>query len=258
MLPNEYPLFRSTTAALRGILALVVRGYGMHHYGAVDPARVLPLVEKLDAAHHVLLHPNHQAALKKVGHPTARLVLAPRPHPAPEGERWPFVLLASGPLKGERLYQVDDPRHPLVWRGIYQLYRTEWERWSWRMEPGHWAELAAQVGRAVEGHPEALVRRLEGLTRYPRFHGVHQDVRRLVYLARKSWGSTRRGHRHRSGMAQPDWAKYLGLRPLRGIGGKLYADPPLTLGGWLEGARDALGGTPDPADELAEERLEVG
>lgn len=236
MLPNEYPLFRSTTAGLRAVLALVARGYGLHHYGETSPERSLGLVEKLDKAHHVLLHPNHQTALKKVGHPTARLVLAPRPHPSPEGERWAFVLLASAPLKGERLYRVDDPGHPLVWRGIYQLYKTEWGRWSWRLKEGHWAELAAQVARAVEDRPGTLVRRLEGLTLYPRFHGVHQDVRRLVCLARKSWGSARRGQRHRSGMAQPDWAKYLSLRPLRGIGGKLYHEPPLTLGAWLEDA----------------------
>lgn len=239
MFPHEYPLYRSTTAVLQAVLKGVGWGYRFHHYGEVEASRVLPLVEKLDRNYRVLLEPPQQSLLKKLSYPTARLVLDHQPRPLGGQTRWPFVLLSTRPLEGERMFEIGDARHhPLVWRGIYQLYFTPWQHYSWRLADTHFAVLSQQIAEAARGRPGVLIRRLDGLCRYPRFHGVHQDVRRLVHLARKGWGSARRGQRHRSGMAQPDWVKYLSLRPLRGIGGKLYHEPPLTLGEWLEGKQE--------------------
>ena len=234
MLDSEYPLYRSNTAVLQAIVAKVAKGYVWWHQGAVETSRVLPLVEKLNQNYHILLHPNHQSIVKRVGHPTARLVLADKPLNQPGDSRWPFLLLATQPLPGEQMFKAGDFSHPLIWRGIYQLYFTPWGRWSWRLCEAHFEELSRQLLSAARGQPGRLIQRLDGLTYYPRFHGVHQDLKRLVYAAQKAWGSSRRGGQHRQGMAQPDWPRYLNLRPLRGVGTGLYAKPPLTLGAWLE------------------------
>lgn len=204
------------------------------------------MVEKLDRNYRVLLEPPQQALLKKLGYPTARLVLAHQPRQLEGQSRWPFVLLATQSLEGERMFELGDARHPLIWREIYQLYFTQWQHHSWRLADAHFAALSRQIVEAARGQPGALIRRLDGLCLYPRFHGVHQDVKRLVYLARQQWGKAKRGSVHRSGMAQPDWDNYQGLKPLRGVGMLLYHRPPLTLGEWLE--RFQRGDPAEPQD----------
>ncbi|MFZ5990192.1 MAG: hypothetical protein ACOYW9_00240 [Deinococcota bacterium] len=241
MLASEYPLYRSNTAVLQAIVAKVAKGYIWYFAGEVATSRVLPLVEKLAKVHHVLLHPNHQTILKQTGYPTARLVLADKPIYKEGASCWPFVLLSTQSLPGERMFSVDDAQHPFIWRSIYQLYRTEWQRWSWRLCEAHFQSLLGQVLAAACGEPGYLTRRLDGLTYYPRFHGVHQDLRRLIYAAQRTWGASHRGGQHRQGMAQPDWDKYLSLRPLRGVGTGLYARPPQTLGQWLETQQSSAG-----------------
>jgi len=244
--PHEYPLYRSTTATLQAVLKGMGWGYRFYHYGEVEVSRVLPLVEKLDRNYQVLLEPPQQALLKKLGHPTARLVLDHQPRGLEGQTRWPFVLVATQPLKGERMFEVVDAQSPLIWREIYQLYFTQWHHHSWRFANPHFAALSQQIIGAARGQPGALIRRLDGLCLYPRFHGVHQDIKRLIYLAQQQWGRAKRGPTHHAGMAQPDWGKYRGLKPLRGVGMPLYHRPPLTLGEWLE--RFQSGDPAEPQD----------
>jgi len=242
--PEDYPLFRGQTALLSATLRLVARdGYRYHHVQTTPEEKVLSALRTLHEKHHVLISPRARALRRKAGIPVAQVLLGPIP-PGPQGGKWPFVLLADRPLRGEHM--ADVRKKPLLWvayregewRPTYRLGLDEKGDWTWYLtEDFHRELLEKALALAHEGDWPGLIGHLKAVTNLPMFRGVWQQVRDIFRRVKGAWGN-----RHlRSPEGQwktPPWRRAedsLPKTPLSPIGMRLYREePPLTLGEWLE------------------------
>lgn len=197
LLAASQPRYNSQFAAMMAIHHHVSRnGYSHWTSGWIPVGRLLPTLERIHAKHGVFDTPDEMWVRKT----KARIVVAPtvvqdpRISPDDGGARVYFVLLGNKNLRGERMRQVSDPKHPVNWVERYELaFDPIKEKTTWRLTQGAFDQYADRVASAVRDNDAKRLHAIaESLTKLPLTSGVSSDARRLLKTAQSSWN-----HRHR-------------------------------------------------------------
>jgi len=220
--------------SLYGTLSLLLRfvardGYTWWTSGIIPADRVLTVGDRLHSKHHVFLTPHQRTARRTAGMPVAHVVFGPRADVVDGRFVLAFALLATAPLPGERLKRIDPEvnrggRAQVVWRDRYVLKKRPTDEWTWYLTHAAFEAYANQIEAAVKRNDaQSLHIILQGLTMLPLFHGVSDDARALIKLARSRWAHrTRRsaGPAKAPGLNVNDYLR--SCRPRRGVAGRVY------------------------------------
>jgi len=244
MSPEDYPLLRSQAALLALALRLVTRDGYRYWLTQTAPAdRILTAVEKIDEQHAVLLSPQARKVRREARLPVAHLLLAP-PTAAPQGGRWPMLLLSDRRLRGENMRPVEG-RRPLTWvawrkddwRPTYELRRDKRGKLTWFLVEDYYEDLRKKALTHARAHDwPRLVQTLKTLGNLPMFTGIYIQATTIKRHVMREWGNEFR--RNPSDQwRSPPWRKALEgwpKRPWSPVGIRLYRDePPRTLGEWV-------------------------
>lgn len=199
--PYDLPVAVTKTAAMRYLAETAGHGYVLHQSGTVPAAKLLHLIEKLDARYRILATRGMRDNDRLRGRSCARLVVFPKAYGAtPEGgTTWLFWLMATegtGPLPLET--KTRDSRHPsyrLRWLDQYELVSRPVRRrtgelthvWTWVFQDAfldRWRRVfkkaAGRVRSSVERKPDYLIKLVASLRRVPGFHGINRQKRALI------------------------------------------------------------------------------
>jgi hypothetical protein len=234
---------------MAAIRQAVAKGYRYYLVATTPEEKTLAAVAKLDERHRILISPEARRARKEAGLPVAQLFLGPEPR----GGRWPYVLVATKKLQGEKMWSVEG-KYPLTWvawrKGTwaptYELKRDpETNRWTWYLTEPFYRELLEEaIHYTHTGNWPKLVAHLKTLANLPMFGGVFQQITDIRKRVQKLWGDTHlrspNGH-----WKSPPWKTALADWPRRALAASvyLYVDPavdgdrPTTLGEWWEARR---------------------
>ena len=235
-------------AAIRNYVA---QGYVYHLVTTTPEEKVLQAVRTLHEKHRVLLSPEAQRVRREAGLPTARLVLGPEP----KGGKWPYALLGTKRLPGERMNSIrTTPLRWPAWRGgewrpTYVLRPDpDTGRWTWYLEEAFYRELLEEaLHYTTRGGWPRLVGHLKTLAHLPRFRGIFQQMETIRKRVQKAWGDQ---HLRSPGgqWKSPPWRKALEDWPRRPLGANVYLyvteeeakeGRPRTLGEWVQWARSS-------------------
>ncbi len=230
---------------MAAIRQAVITGHRHYLVATTPEEKVLGAVAKLHERHRILISPEARRARREANLPVAQLFLGPEPR----GGVWPYVLVATKKLAGEKLWNVEG-KYPLTWVAwrksawlpTYELKRDEnTGRWTWHLTEAFYRELLEEALHYTrKGDWPRLVGHLKTLAHLPMFGGIFhqvQDIRRRVQAL---WGDTHL--RSPNGQwKSPPWKKALEDWPRRGLAASvhLYVDPavdgdrPRTLGEWV-------------------------
>jgi hypothetical protein len=241
---EDYLLYRSQTAVMAAIRQAVVNGFRYYLVATTPEEKALGAVEKINQKHHILLSPEARRARKEANLPVAQLFLGPEPR----GGVWPYVLVATKRLDGEKMRSAEGER-PLqwvawrngAWLPTYELRRDEsTNRWTWFLVEEFYRDLLeGAIHYTRTGNWPKLVAHLKGLAHLPMFGGIFHQVQDIRKRVQALWGDTHL--RSPNGQwKSPPWKTALADWPRRPLAASihLYVDPavdgdrPRTLGEW--------------------------
>ena len=172
---------------------VVLEGYRWWKTQETPEEKVTAALAKLHQRHYVLLDPGSRSYRRKNGLPVARVVLAP----APQGGKWPMMLLATRKLKGEEMWDVNrkPPEWPAwrektgQWEPMYCLAKDPTGRWTWALMPEVYRlHLEEALSNAQAGHWDQVALVLKWLGRLPSFRGVHLQRKEVLKRVKQIWG----------------------------------------------------------------------
>ncbi len=253
--PADYRLYRSQTAVMAAIRQAVIAGYRYYLVATTPEEKVLGAVAKLHERHRILISPEARRVRKEAGLPVAQLFLGPEPR----GGRWPYALLATKELQGEKMRSAEGekPLQWVAWRKQARLPTYDWlptyelrkekdtKRWTWFLVEEFYRELLEEaLHYALKGNWPRLVGHLKTMGNLPMFGGIFRQVQDIRKRVQKVWGDQ---HLRSPGgqWKAPPWRKALADWPKRPLAASvyLYVDPevdgprPRTLGEWWEARR---------------------
>ncbi len=230
---------------MAAIRQAVITGYQHYLVASTPEEKTLAAVAKLHERHRILISPEARRARKEAGLPVAQLFLGPEPR----GGVWPYALLATKRLDGEKMRSVEGkvPLRWVAWRKggwlpTYELKRDEdTGRWTWFLVEDFYRELLEEgIHYTRMGNWPKLVAHLKTLAHLPMFGGIFHQVQDIRRRVQKLWGD----QHLRSPNGQwksPPWKTVLADWPKRPLAASvyLYVDPavdgdrPRTLGEWV-------------------------
>jgi len=229
---------------MAAIRQAVVNGFRYYLVATTPEEKALGAVAKINERHKVLLPPEARRARKEANLPVAQLFLGPEPR----GGVWPYVLVATKKLQGEKMWSVEGkvPLRWVAWRKgtwapTYELKRDpETNRWTWYLTEAFYRELLEEaIHYTHTGNWPRLVAHLKTLGNLPMFGGIFHQVQDIRRRVQKLWGDTYL--RSPNGQwKSPPWKTALADWPKRPLAASvyLYVDPavdgdrPTTLGEW--------------------------
>ncbi len=192
------------TATMRLLLELVQRGNTRWTAGTIPFAKAEALALKFDRKYATSMTPTQRARRKRAGEANSVLVMYPAGAQSPHVLWWLLVSPGSGPVVDEeRLSDCLAPRQALVYpdatgRTQYVLDHTQrpriqggGRRWTWSVTPERLAEHQARLLELARPHGarwqrhDDLQAHIDALTRMPQFHGVREQVKALIFEARR-------------------------------------------------------------------------
>ena len=227
---------------MQSILLSVSKGYTWYTTGQIETEKADRLIEKFNEKFGVLksklslsrqaTRASRKAAQEEKTHArhSATLVI----HPTLGGVHMNWVLLATGPLYQEQMLNALNTNKRLGWNEKYQLVqipkKITGQTWTWKLTRKAANDAESMLIRlARSDRKDEFLNSIEIIRNYPMFSGIRTQLTHALDRGLKIWN---RQHPH---------DQIEGIRPLpimtRQTG---YANPPMTLGAFQEGHKEAV------------------
>jgi hypothetical protein len=233
MHPRDFKLHRNQTALMQSLLLVMPRGFRWWTSGTLSPLKVEPFLVKMHAQFGVLDSPMRRSRRKLRGGTGVQIFL----HPTADGSRFNFWLVATAELAGQGMqdgWDVEGPNR-LKLEDKYMLAQTpkpkEGTTWTWKMQKEYARDWEFRmIDLARRDQPKQMSDAIRALEAMPRWNGIRNNVWKILEKGKRIWEAEHKNH--------PDllrsvyFPKTKELRPITRI--SAFADPPLTVGIWLD------------------------
>ena len=233
MHPRDFKLHRNQTALMQSLLLVMPRGFRWWTSGTLSPLKVEPFLVKMHDQFGVLDSPMRRSRRKLRGGTGVQLFL----HPTADGSRFNFWLVATSELAEQGMrdgWDIEGPNR-LKLEDKYMLAQTpkpnEGTTWTWKMQKDYARDWEFRmIDLARRDQPKQMSDAIRALEAMPRWNGIRNNVWKILEKGKRIWEVE-----HKS---QPDllrsvyFPKTKELRPITRIAA--FADPPMTIGIWLD------------------------
>lgn len=233
MQPRDFKLHRNQTALMQSLLLVVPRGFRWWTSGSLSPLRVEAFMAKMHDRLGVLDSPMRRSRRKLRGEAGVQIFL----HPTADGGRFNFWLVATAELVGQGMRDGWDIEgaNRLKMEDKYMLAQTPKPKagttWTWKMQKEYVRDWEFRIiDLARRDQPRLLAGAIQALQTMPRWNGIRTNVWKIIEKGKRIWIAE---HRKKPELVKlVHFPKVSEMRPITRI--SAFADPPMTLGIWLD------------------------
>ena len=233
MQPRDFKLHRNQTALMQSLLLVVPRGFRWWTSGSLPPLRVEAFLTKMHDQLGVLDSPMKRSRRKLRGGAGVQIFL----HPTADGSRFNFWLVATSELGNQGMrdgWDIEGPNR-LKLEDKYMLAQTpkpkEGTTWTWKMQKEYARDWEFRmIDLARRDQPKQMSAAIRALEAMPRWNGIRKNVWKILEKGKRIWEVE---HKNQLDLLRAvHFPKTKELRPITRIAA--FADPPMTVGIWLD------------------------